>query len=117
MRPPWKNPGGPYDETGPGFIGEGLSRADVGNRDSPVAAAGSTGATLLQSAKEQIRAAPDAVLDEEVGDMKLGGALGHMKSVGDFLVGQIVENGVEDLPFAAREPFESGRIDAGRHVA
>ena len=57
----------------------------------------------LESEKDQIGAAADAEFAEEIGDVKFYGALGDVEFAGDFFVGKIFEERVQDFLLAAAE--------------
>ena len=57
----------------------------------------------LESQKDQVGAAAHAEFAEEVGDVKLYGALGDVEFAGDFLVGKIFEERVQNFLLAAAE--------------
>jgi hypothetical protein len=61
------------------------------------------GHTALEGEKDEVSAAADAEFAEEVGDVKFYGALGDVQFAGDFLVGKIFEERVQDFLFAAAE--------------
>src|SRR5215813_1348586 len=64
-------------------------------------------ARALEGLEEQVRTPADAVLHEQVRDVELRGALGHLEAPRDLLVRQIVEHGLEDLTLAAGEPLDA----------
>src|ERR1700683_4656377 len=59
--------------------------------------------TLLVAKKDQVRAAANTILAEQLRDVKFYGALGDIQFIGDFLVGDIFEQGIEHLAFAAAQ--------------
>jgi len=83
----------------------------------------------LEGEKDQIGAAADAEFAEEIRDVKFYGAFGDVEFAGDFFVGKIFEQGVQDFLFAAAEighgvGFETATLtgkdgidEAGKHGA
>jgi hypothetical protein len=69
-----------------------LGRAELGLRHA-----------ALESEEDEVGAAADAEFAEKVGDVKFYGAFGDIEFAGDFFVGQIFEEGVQDFLLAAAE--------------
>ncbi len=61
------------------------------------------GHAALKGEQDQIGAAADAELAEQIGDVKFYGALGNIEFAGDFLVGEIFEERIENFLLAAAE--------------
>jgi hypothetical protein len=57
----------------------------------------------LEGEKNQIGATADAEFAEEIGNVKFYGAFGDVEFAGDFFVGKIFEQRVQDFLFAAAE--------------
>ena len=57
----------------------------------------------LGEVEDEVGAAADGEFGEHVGNVKFDGALGNVEARGDFLVGKIFEQGVENLQLAAAE--------------
>jgi hypothetical protein len=83
----------------------------------------------LEGEQDQICATADAEFAEEIGNMKFYGALGDIELAGDFFVGKILEERVQDFLLAAAEisdgiGFEAAALtgkdgihEAGKHGA
>src|SRR5215475_14228519 len=57
----------------------------------------------LEGQEDEIGAAADTEFVEQVGDVKLDGALGDIEFAGNFLVREIFEERIEDFLLAAAE--------------
>jgi hypothetical protein len=100
-----------------GEFGEGNAEEN-GNRS------GLGGHAALEGEEDQVSAAADTEFVEQVGDVELYGALSDVELAGDFFVGKILEEGVEDFLFAAAQighgiGFEAARLagEDGIHEA
>ena len=61
------------------------------------------GETALEGEEDEVGAAADAEFAEKIGDVKFYGTLGDVELVGDFLVGKIFEERIENFLLAAAE--------------
>src|SRR5580692_2472694 len=57
----------------------------------------------LEGEKNQVGTAADSEFAEEIGDVKLYGAFGDVEFAGDFFVGKIFEERIQDLLLATAE--------------
>ena len=57
----------------------------------------------LEGEEDEVGAAADAEFAEQIGDVKFYGALGDVEFAGDFLVGEIFEERIENFLFTAAE--------------
>ena len=57
----------------------------------------------LESEKDQVGAPANAEFAEQIGDVELHGALGNVELAGNFFVGEILEERIQDFLFAAAE--------------
>ena len=57
----------------------------------------------LKGQQNQIRATPDAKLAEQVRDVEFYGALGDVEFAGDFFVGEVFQQRVQDFLLAAAQ--------------
>src|SRR5580692_3871787 len=57
----------------------------------------------LERKQDEVGAAADTKFAEQVGDVKFHGALGNVELAGDFFVGKIFEQRIENFLFAAAE--------------
>src|ERR1700680_3889177 len=57
----------------------------------------------LEGQEDQVGAAADAKLAEQIGDVKFYGALGNVQTAANFFVGKIFEEGIENFLFAAAQ--------------
>src|SRR5581483_3933460 len=83
----------------------------------------------LEREKDQSRAAADTELIQQIRNVELDGTLGDIELAGDFLVGEIFEQGIENFLFAAAQvrhgigfqapalTGEDGINDAGKELA
>jgi hypothetical protein len=73
------------------------------------------GHTALEGEEDQVGAAADTEFIEEIGDVEFYGALGDIELAGDFLIGKIFEERIENFLLAAAEigdriGFEAARL-------
>ena len=61
------------------------------------------GGAALEAEENEVGAAADTELAEKIRDVELDGALGDVELAGDFLVGEVLEEQVEDFLLAAAE--------------
>ena len=61
------------------------------------------GHAALEGQEDQVGAAADAKLAEQIGDMKFYGALGNVQTAANFFIGKIFEEGIENFLFAAAQ--------------
>jgi len=57
----------------------------------------------LEGQQDQVGTAADAKLVEEIGDVEFYRAFGDVEFAGDFFVGKIFQERIEDFLFAAAE--------------
>src|SRR5262245_41699875 len=107
-----------YGEAGVGFMRkEGSGRRNV-RRALVVGSSARPALTrVLERAEEQVRAPAVSVLDEEVRDVELRGALRHVEAARDLLIGEVVEHRLEHLAFPPGQALEAGGIHAQGHGA
>ena len=70
----------------------------------------------LEGEKNEVGAAADTEFIEQVGDVKLNGALGDVELAGDFLVGKILEERIENFLFTAAEISDGIGLQAARLI-
>ena len=90
---------------------EGGAKRKARQRDKPAATKGKRknaesgvgGHATLEGEEDEVGAAADTEFVEEIGDVEFYGALGDIEFAGDFLVGKILEERIENFLFAAAE--------------
>ena len=70
----------------------------------------------LEGKKDEVSAAADAELIEQVRDVKFHGPLGDIQFAGNFLVGEIFEERIENFLFAATEIRDRIGFQAARLI-
>jgi hypothetical protein len=66
----------------------------------------------LEGQKDQVGATANAEFIEQVGNVKLYGALGNIEFAGDFFVGEILEQRIENFLFAAAKIGDGFGLEA-----
>ena len=61
------------------------------------------GHAALEGQEDQVSAAADAKLAEQIGNVKFYGALGNVQTAANFFVGKIFEQRIENFLFAAAQ--------------
>ena len=79
------------------------------------------GHAALEGQEDEVGAAADTEFVEEIGDVEFYGALGDVEFAGDFLIGKILEQRIENFLFAAAEigdgiGFEAARLSRKNRV-
>ena len=69
------------------------------------------GHAALKGQKDQVSAAANAELIEQVGHVKFYGAFGNIELAGDFLVGEILKKRIENFLFAAAKIGDGFRLE------
>ena len=70
------------------------------------------GHAALEGQEDEVGAAANTEFVQEIGDVELYGAFGDVQFAGDFLVGKIFEQGVQNFLFAAAQIGDGIRLDA-----
>jgi len=70
----------------------------------------------LEGEKNEVGAAADTEFIEQVGDVKLNGALGDVELAGDFLVGKILEERIKNFLLATAEIGDRIGLQAARLI-
>src|ERR1700688_2732840 len=61
------------------------------------------GQAALKGQEDQVGAAANAKFAEQIGDVKLYGALGNVQTAANFFIGKIFEQRIENFLFAAAQ--------------
>ena len=85
-------------------------------KPTPPGGSGLGSQAALESEKDEVGAAANSEFVEQVGDVKFHGALGDVEFAGDFLVGKILEERIENFLFATAEIGDGIGLQATRLI-